>query len=29
MLDDGLKELGQGDQVRVRDLAMMLADPGD
>ncbi len=27
MLDDGIKELGQGDQVRVRDLAMMLLDP--
>jgi Fe-S oxidoreductase len=26
MLDDGIKELGKGDQVRVRDLAMMLTD---
>jgi Fe-S oxidoreductase/nitrate reductase gamma subunit len=26
MLDDGVKELGQGDQVKVRDLAMMLTD---
>ena len=28
MLDDGVKELGRGDQVKVRDLAMMLVDPG-
>jgi Fe-S oxidoreductase len=28
MLDDGIKELGRGDDVRVRDLAMMLTDPG-
>jgi Fe-S oxidoreductase/nitrate reductase gamma subunit len=27
MLDDGIKELGRGDDVRVRDLAMMLTDP--
>ena len=27
MLDDGIKELGRGDEVRVRDLAMMLVDP--
>jgi Fe-S oxidoreductase len=27
MLDDGVKELGRGDQVKVRDLAMMLVDP--
>ena len=26
MLDDGIKELGRGDDVRVRDLAMMLTD---
>jgi Fe-S oxidoreductase/nitrate reductase gamma subunit len=26
MIDDGVKELGKGDQVRVRDLAMMLTD---
>ena len=28
MIDDGIKELGRGDQVKVRDLAQMLADPG-
>ncbi|MGH8925808.1 MAG: heterodisulfide reductase-related iron-sulfur binding cluster [Acidimicrobiia bacterium] len=27
MLDDGIKELGRGGDVSVRDLAMMLADP--
>ncbi|HUO45523.1 MAG TPA: heterodisulfide reductase-related iron-sulfur binding cluster [Acidimicrobiia bacterium] len=27
MLDDGVKELGRGDEVRVRDLAMMLLEP--
>jgi Fe-S oxidoreductase len=27
MLDDGVKELGRGEEVRVRDLAMMLVDP--
>ena len=27
MLDDGIKELGRGEDVRVRDLAMMLVDP--
>jgi Fe-S oxidoreductase len=27
MLDDGVKELGRGDEVVVRDLAMMLLDP--
>jgi Fe-S oxidoreductase/nitrate reductase gamma subunit len=26
MIDDGVKELGKGDEVRVRDVAMMLAD---
>ena len=26
MLDDGIKELGRGDEVRVRDLAMMLTE---
>ncbi len=29
MLDDGVKELGRGDDVRVRDLAMMLLDEAD
>ncbi|MGH8926841.1 MAG: (Fe-S)-binding protein, partial [Acidimicrobiia bacterium] len=28
MIDDGVKELGRGDDVRVRDVAQMLADPG-
>jgi Fe-S oxidoreductase/nitrate reductase gamma subunit len=27
MLDDGIKELGRGDDVKVRDLAQMLAQP--
>lgn len=26
MIDDGIRELGKGEEVRVRDLAMMLAD---
>jgi Fe-S oxidoreductase len=26
MLDDGIKELGKGEDVRVRDLAMMLVN---
>jgi Fe-S oxidoreductase len=26
MLDDGVKELGRGDEVKVADLAMMLLD---
>ncbi|CAN5261590.1 heterodisulfide reductase-related iron-sulfur binding cluster [soil metagenome] len=29
MLDDGVKELGQGDKVRVADLAMMLLEEPD
>ena len=29
MLDDGVKELGKGDEVRVRDLAMMLLEEPD
>lgn len=26
MIDDGVKELGKGDDVRVRDIAQMLVD---
>jgi Fe-S oxidoreductase len=29
MIDDGIKELGRGDEVKVRDLAMMLEDGFD
>jgi Fe-S oxidoreductase/nitrate reductase gamma subunit len=29
MIDDGIKELGRGDDVKVRDLAQMLADPSN
>jgi Fe-S oxidoreductase len=29
MLDDGVKELGRGDDVRVADLAMMLLEQPD
>jgi Fe-S oxidoreductase/nitrate reductase gamma subunit len=28
MIDDGIKELGRGDDVKVRDLAQMLVPPG-
>jgi hypothetical protein len=27
MIDDGIKELGRGDDVKVRDLAQMLVQP--
>jgi hypothetical protein len=26
MIDDGVKELGKGDEVRVRDVAQLLVD---
>jgi len=29
MIDDGVKELGKGEEVRVRDLAMMLAEAAE
>jgi hypothetical protein len=28
MIDDGIRELGRGDDVKVRDLAQMLVQPG-